>query len=182
MNIQSYPKPAEPRSSVAIQPSTLPSVVSSEPSGQQTAMTVRNLAPRAETSTSFKSRRSLFMLSVSVASSPAYRAEKTPGAPLRAATSNPVSSATAAAPANLLTARAFSSALPCKSGAFSSTSPIPSGRDRIIATSSSITAISAALSGLVLAHTNCSILPSLFMSLFVFALNSRSPGSSSKSK
>ena len=92
-------------------------------------------------------------------SGPAQRAETTPGAPPRAATQNPESSARLGRPLALVAASAFSRALPKKSGAVSSGSanPIAAADTSSTPSGSTRAAISASLPRLWLART--SLLP-----------------------
>ncbi len=152
-NRESYPKPPSPRSADAITPVQTPSTASSDPSGQRARAHVVKAARRSSSSPS--SRRSLARLSPSEHPSPAQRPERTPGAPLSAATCNPVSSATAARPVASQIATAFSRALPSSVSASSTMSGMSAGRGRRSTTSRRITRISATLSGLADAQTSC---------------------------
>src|SRR4030042_3556869 len=95
MNIQSYPKPPEPFSVNPMQPSQTPEEVFNNPfpgSHKIISQTKRAVLPLRELQ--FPSSPSNFCLfSSSVASSPAYLEDLTPGSPYTASTTSPESSA-----------------------------------------------------------------------------------------
>ena len=136
-------------------PSHTPAAHCSLPSGCATKATVRNRAVRCAGATSRNTLSSFVRLSAYVALSPAKRAVCTPGAPPKASTSRPVSSATADMPVAVAIARAFKRALPSKLSASSTISPTEAGRGSNSTTSRSKSAISATLSGLADAQTSC---------------------------
>src|SRR5690554_4666011 len=85
-----------------------------------------NWALRCAGRTSFKASRSAATLSASEAEAPAYRAERTPGWPLRASTARPLSSARAGSPVSRAAWRALRMAFSTKVTAGSSASLTPS--------------------------------------------------------
>src|SRR5690554_1073190 len=85
-----------------------------------------NWALRCAGGTSFKASRSAATLSASEAEAPAYRAERTPGWPLRASTARPLSSARAGSPVSRAAWRALRIAFSTKVTAGSSASLTPS--------------------------------------------------------
>ncbi|CAB4688915.1 unannotated protein [freshwater metagenome] len=157
MKTGSYPKPPSPLSSEAMTPETIPSATVSEPSGQRTRTTVRNLARRCGgvfAPASSSSLRSFAIFATESLGSPAYRADRTPGAPFRASTSRPVSSASEAAPVAFAIASALRRAFPSSVSAFSSTSGTVAGRgSRTTPHEARISSISLTLSGFALAQT-----------------------------
>ena len=97
-NRGSYPNPLVPRRSRAMVPSQSPSPhrTSSPSSSRDTSTTVEwNRAVRSLSGTSFSCDKIFWLLASSLPCSPAQRADRIPGAPLRASTTRPESSATA---------------------------------------------------------------------------------------
>jgi len=89
------------------------------------AITQRKRADRAASGTACIASSNFLMFARSPAPSPAYRADRTPGAPPSASTSRPESSAIAGRPLNAAACRAFKSALSSKVSPVSSGGSIP---------------------------------------------------------
>ena len=135
-------------------PSTRPTKVSAWPSGQARHSAATNQARRSAVSPIVRLTRSI--APEKSLAGPAQRAEKTPGAPHRAATQKPLSSASAGRLLPRAAAKALMRALPTKSGASSKGSGKPSAPAETTAISCgrSSSASSASLPELWLASTS----------------------------
>ena len=91
-----------------------PSTTTQGPSGQATARAEVNQAARSVAPISSSRSSTFFMATAKSLPGPAQRAEKMPGAPSKAATDRPESSASETSPESWAAWRAFSMALPTK--------------------------------------------------------------------